>query len=151
MEYVHVAENPDDQVPDIAYMVAKCAADFQLEPIVISGGTYAQQEMAIENALKLGFTNITVTPPRKDDLDNKTTEYDRLITLAEEVTEKYHKHAECLDQIDADKGHPHPLDSVHDSVKSSLTPANQALYNGISHDPQRNNDSQQPPPRIGSV
>ena len=89
----------------------------QLDPIVIYGGTYEEQEIAIRSSLTQGFTAITVKPPNKG---TKSAEYEKLIELVEYLKHDYQKHADCLDEISYNSG-KNPRDIMYKSIKSELT------------------------------
>ena len=78
-------------------MVAVSVIKFELDPIIIEGGTYEQQMFAIKSSLKQGFTHITVHPPTN--ADHKPEEYDQIVTLAHHVRDQFHTHGDCLDAL----------------------------------------------------
>lgn len=98
---------------DIKYMVAYSVKEFQLDPITIEGGTYRQQITAIEEALKQGFTNITINSPTGK--EKRPQEYNDMVDLAEHVSQRFLNYEDCLDAIDTEQ----PLQILYQHVCAS--------------------------------
>ena len=125
ISYEHVADNQEQKEQDIMYMAASAALDLKLEPVIIYGGTYEEQIIAIKSALKQGFTAITVAEPKKGE---KTEEYTQLLNLTRKIRDNYKSHGDCLDNMSAS---PSPIEAVKTSVNNALDYTEQELYNNI--------------------
>ncbi len=125
ISYVDVADNQEQKEKDIIYMAASAALDLKLEPVIIYGGTYEEQIIAIKSALRQGFTAITVCEPKKG---TKPDEYTELLNLTRMIRDNYKDHGSCLDTMNNIENQ---RVTVKDSVNNVLTDTEKALYNDI--------------------
>ena len=98
-----------DSEHDLVTMMACAATEYNLEPIYIAGGDAPAQMIAIQAALRFGFTDIEVRS-----LDHEATsnsDYEEMVAMVQSLRENYRGHASLLEsvQIAAEGQVPHEI------------------------------------------